>query len=835
MQSACFGQINNRLFSINYSKQDDTNNPTTTVRSYAIGDIVNPAQSSNTVDLPTTSKNEIYDFPCAFDTVKSEFYVLGINGDKVFQTINVFNAATDGLSLTYSWQILLPNTIKNKIVSIVPFSFKDYTQCVALLDTTGAIYSTCLNYNAEMSSFPYQTTGDSTETTRLAKISNQDGTGFNVIQFGYPSSTIIEFSTSEVYSNATSTITTSQHKLASVLPDPIQAYGITQRSRDLLILSNNTLFYLNVPVTGPSQTTPLSVQPTSLPSIIAPSGMGNITTISDLTTMTTMTTQHKPSPTPSSKDDNSDSENEATTTKRNTAKKTSTTLDENQGDKRKRAVTLARRDIPDSDPNTLVPNQVGLPSSAAGWDKISIFVQPANSVATKKRSLPGVDGNSGNLIIGGYNGDQFFTVSEPLSSLEYPIGPPISNPPSKTGAIVGGVVGGVAFLVILILVFVFCRRKNKRQSVPATRGPVSEVTSVVSYDKMRRHNEERGLYSRIDIPYGMIDRFEPDAPDGAAIVDPYILWNDGFHTGINENRVEAYSTRTCNDVRNSTKDNPRLYTIHYFTTANHSAFVQSIKVARALAGSPHAVKHVAAFDIQTPTNTYGYRYYWLSSICSGNQTLHRMLTHDVRMDSFYQSLVKDFDFKAWSSLSILSALADMHKYRYVHLGLSLETFVYQTSSTITDWEVCCFDQSLEIDQYSTTGIILNSMSAPELFRNSILQENGQYKVRRIAASPAMDLWSLGCIIYHLVAERPLFIDTVEANNTFMKEDSQVNAWVRTALVHIERNTDETIYKAFIPLLEFLLVVGPSERSSARELSEYWRETHRLNENVESDQ
>ncbi|OAD78665.1 hypothetical protein PHYBLDRAFT_185294 [Phycomyces blakesleeanus NRRL 1555(-)] len=843
MQSACLGQINNRLFSVNYNKKDDTTNPTTTVQSYDIADTSNPAQSTNTVNLLTTANDEIYEPVCAFDPSRSEFYVLGKNADKVSQVVNVFNVAADGLSLGYSWQIRLGNTIKDKIVSVVPFDFQDASQCVALLDINGSIYSTCRNLNGLVSRFPYQSIGSSIDTTRLARISNQGGTaGYNILQFGYTASTIIEFNTSNARSNTTSSIAVSYHKLATDLSNPVQAYEITKDSRNLLILSKNSieLFYVNVPVGQATQL--VSANPDAQPTIFGspvgvPTQLPNVTTISSLSDRKTRT------PTPTSKKPSNSVNNE---TEEYTDRPeptiisllTSLASQEKRKIKRraKRDVTPAPQASASSDPSNLVPNRVGLPSSLNDWNSISIF-----------RSIPGVDDNSGTLLIGGYNGEgQFSVLSEAIGSLEYPYSPPGSagsngptGPSSKAGPIAGGVVGGVLALALLIFLFMWCRRKNRRRkhSTVSTRSPVMEELPTTLFHNKTKYNEDRSLYIRMDIPYGMLERYEPDALNGASILDPYVLSNDTFDGSINENRIPNYATRTCMDSKNGTREHPKLYTIHYFTTANYSAFVQSIRVAKALASSPHAVKHIIAFDIQTPTANYGYRYYWVSSLCTASQTLLRMLTHDPNRDSFYEDFVSDFDFKTWSTLSILSALADMHTHRYVHLGLSLESFVYQAADSITDWRVCCFDQSLEAGTYNSTGVVLNSMSAPELFKNAILRENGHYKVSRLQANPAVDLWSVGCIIYQLAARRPLFKDSTEANKILQQDEEQINAWLTKAFLHISSSshTDgKRLADAFVPLLVRLLVVDPAHRVSAREISESWREEYQLNEDHDSE-
>ncbi|KAL0093557.1 kinase-like domain-containing protein [Phycomyces blakesleeanus] len=909
MQSACLGQINNRLFSVNYNKKDDTTNPTTTVQSYDIADTSNPAQSTNTVNLLTTANDEIYEPVCAFDPSRSEFYVLGKNADKVSQVVNVFNVAADGLSLGYSWQIRLGNTIKDKIVSVVPFDFQDASQCVALLDINGSIYSTCRNLNGLVSRFPYQSIGSSIDTTRLARISNQGGTaGYNILQFGYTASTIIEFNTSNARSNTTSSIAVSYHKLATDLSNPVQAYEITKDSRNLLILSKNSieLFYVNVPVGQATQL--VSANPDAQPTIFGspvgvPTQLPNVTTISSLSDRKTRT------PTPTSKKPSNSVNNE---TEEYTDRPeptiisllTSLASQEKRKIKRraKRDVTPAPQASASSDPSNLVPNRVGLPSSLNDWNSISIFVQPAinnnnndnsnnnssnnntnsnnsnsngsnnnnnnnnnnsssssssvnnsnsssftTASVSEKRSIPGVDDNSGTLLIGGYNGEgQFSVLSEAIGSLEYPYSPPGSagsngptGPSSKAGPIAGGVVGGVLALALLIFLFMWCRRKNRRRkhSTVSTRSPVMEELPTTLFHNKTKYNEDRSLYIRMDIPYGMLERYEPDALNGASILDPYVLSNDTFDGSINENRIPNYATRTCMDSKNGTREHPKLYTIHYFTTANYSAFVQSIRVAKALASSPHAVKHIIAFDIQTPTANYGYRYYWVSSLCTASQTLLRMLTHDPNRDSFYEDFVSDFDFKTWSTLSILSALADMHTHRYVHLGLSLESFVYQAADSITDWRVCCFDQSLEAGTYNSTGVVLNSMSAPELFKNAILRENGHYKVSRLQANPAVDLWSVGCIIYQLAARRPLFKDSTEANKILQQDEEQINAWLTKAFLHISSSshTDgKRLADAFVPLLVRLLVVDPAHRVSAREISESWREEYQLNEDHDSE-
>ncbi|KAI8339160.1 kinase-like domain-containing protein [Chlamydoabsidia padenii] len=280
-------------------------------------------------------------------------------------------------------------------------------------------------------------------------------------------------------------------------------------------------------------------------------------------------------------------------------------------------------------------------------------------------------------------------------------------------------------------------------------------------------------------------------------------------------RVPGYTTRT---IQHATNDGP-ICTLHYFTKDQRNFFLRNVNVSVCLgSSSKRIIQHHEALALESPTRHTRHQYYWITSLCNPHQSLHYLVHHQ-------QPAIVDichFDFMALSVLSILTCIRDMHASEQCHLGISLRSFYYQQASTITDWYVGGFDQSHVIGQPEGYGLCLDMYSAPELVKLS----GPDYYCHEFSPRPALDSWSLGCVIYELATKNPLFDgfdQLVQLCGNHQALTCHLNkAYERVACIH----------PSFRVCLENLLKVDPSRRASVQVVLDDWITLNSLDDDVE---
>ncbi|CAO3594145.1 unnamed protein product [Absidia cylindrospora] len=334
---------------------------------------------------------------------------------------------------------------------------------------------------------------------------------------------------------------------------------------------------------------------------------------------------------------------------------------------------------------------------------------------------------------------------------------------------------------------------------------------------------------QVHFPVGACELMEPDFFDanGTLIVNGhYQLMDDQVLTDEHA-RIPGYATRT---IQHATKDDDAsLRTLHYYPADQQNAFLRTINITVRLQESNRIISHYDALSLQSPTPRSHYQYYWISGLCMAQQSLDYLL-HD---QSDHPGIVdvRHFSFMSLTVHSILSCLRDVHALDCCHLGLSLRCFYFQHVSAITDWYIGRFDQAHVIGQPEGYGILLDEYSAPELVKTSTTTTTTTTTTTRhyctnFSPRPALDCWSLGCVIYEVATGKRLFKD-VEQLSQLCSLPSVLETHLQHAYDHVDR-----IHPSFRPCLENLLQVNPIERSSVKVVLDDWIKANQLDEDLD---
>lgn len=306
---------------------------------------------------------------------------------------------------------------------------------------------------------------------------------------------------------------------------------------------------------------------------------------------------------------------------------------------------------------------------------------------------------------------------------------------------------------------------------------------------------------QVHFPVGVSELMEPtfyDTNDTLILNGQFHFLDNATFTMEESHRIPGYTTRTIQQVAHGSS----IRTLHYYTKDQRNAFFRTVNVAVRLRTSKRIIQHHDALDLSLPTPHGGYQYFWISSLCKTEQSLHSLL-HQPAMHNTAIVDTRQPDFIALSALSILTCIRDMHAAEYCHLGLSLRSFYYHQASTITEWYVGDFDQSHVIGQPEGYSLSLDAYSAPELIQRG--QRCDQFSPRF-----TLDIWSLGCILYELVTGVPLFDDFDEAYR--LCQTAGLEAHVRRALAAVGTAG---------ACLERMLRVDPARRASVQEVLDDW--------------
>lgn len=412
--------------------------------------------------------------------------------------------------------------------------------------------------------------------------------------------------------------------------------------------------------------------------------------------------------------------------------------------------------------------------------------------STDGTSLQGVSGNTSDFVPSS-------TSNNGGSSTE----PSATNAPdesnggsNRAGVIAGAVVGSIvgAALIIGIFAWLFCRRRRRRSDrtgdfliVDGEKGEremplLSLLSSVPRVQQLHVNSDE-------------LASLEPDATSSSTVLEKM-----GYLPVSGPANLQQQDNRHAR--RNFTK-NGSLYTLHYFSYTALDAFMRNIKTM-GVARSNRFIKQYDAFDLNTPTPRGGYRFLWITSPCTPDHSLE----HILDPNTYAPIDPHDFAFKAWSVFAMLEAVRDLHAQRIAHLSISPLCFYFENAETVSDWQLGDFDQAA-INGETATNPRLNVCSAPEMLTSAMSVKRRNY--HRLVVSQAMDIWSLGCVVYQ-----------VATGKRFQMDLKRLDALVAAACQEAGA-VDHT----FQVLLERMLQPDPVKRDTAENLAAYWKEANGL--------
>ncbi|KAI8393494.1 kinase-like domain-containing protein [Radiomyces spectabilis] len=397
--------------------------------------------------------------------------------------------------------------------------------------------------------------------------------------------------------------------------------------------------------------------------------------------------------------------------------------------------------------------------------------------------------------------------------------PSSSGSKPNAGAIAGGVIGGVVAIALIAGLFFFCRRRRRHSFSKAAKGesmklaPSSQnfiasrdIESTFILDESENLSEkvpnapwhqtwlkEPPGVTHLTTNPGDRPTYEPNAPAHTTFM------NASFELSEAPPVYEAvYAIRQCSG-------NKQPYTVHYFTQDNRDAFIRSVTSAQILS-SPRIIEHHMAIALDQPTPK-GYQYLWLTSTVFPHQSLRHFL---------FESTVRAIDpsrfvFQSWSVYSILNAIGEMHAQGRVHMNLNLDSFFYEKPSTITEWHLTGLQQSCRIGEtIKLTSVDVNA--APEISTHS-----------GVVAHPAMDIWALGCIVYCIATQRPLF-DSIQQRTSLFANPAQLNTHIDNAIAVASQ-----VHPSYQRLLAVMLQPLHSDRQTINQLASYWAKANELYE------
>ncbi|CAO3618969.1 unnamed protein product [Cunninghamella blakesleeana] len=313
---------------------------------------------------------------------------------------------------------------------------------------------------------------------------------------------------------------------------------------------------------------------------------------------------------------------------------------------------------------------------------------------------------------------------------------------------------------------------------------------------------------------------------------------------------QGYATRSAGE-----------YTIHYFKQNHVLLFLRLVEVSRFLWNQskqqPNNDHHSSAIEtkdaiVLTNPVDHGYQYLWITSKFSFQHTLHYFLFNELNptVDR------TQFSFKVWSTLSLLNSLKGMHSYGWIHCKLNTYSYYFEQPSTITDWSLCGFYQSQPISisksskssptSSSNSSPTTTSSLSPSLFissKNTVL-ELDEYSPPelikqlqpnttslkfnpKMAFTPSIDVWSLGCILYSLATGKYAFQHIQEYQ--MLLSTNQLQSKIDAML-----NEVAFVDESYKTILSRMLQIDPSKRDHLTSLIAYWVDVHNLNEDDDDD-
>lgn len=507
----------------------------------------------------------------------------------------------------------------------------------------------------------------------------------------------------------------------------------------------------------------------------------------------------------------------------------------------------------------LVPGQLSTSDSSPGSNSSSMLGKRAGSswIAisildnSEKLSVMMVDPTNPNGLSPLNNGDTFPGTSIPTSTVQ-DSGPSSASP--NIGAIVGGVIGGVVLIAICMGLLIFFRRRsrhrkynvaqansraiqpneynnyiderpsqhstpplnmvkfinqplvNKSHDIAGSSYPIPAISPLSfspiisrSTSKTLLPDYTQRLLQEMNITFteysGSDARdLQTDLKGGAVLFNNrYVLTNESAI------RLSAsYSLRTASKLPDKTEQ----VSIHFFKEAAQDLQLAQVGFATKLHG-PNIVNHIQSYIL--PNNfRSGFETVSITEICSPTKSLSRLI-HPAPGDLALADATDRY-FQKLTIKSLLQTIRRLHSNEVCHLGLSVNSFFHE-GGDVTEWKLGKLEDCKVVDDYLGDCDVIET-TAPEVLNN---QETNVTKESSI--------WSLGVVIYELVAGAPLF-KTVDVARQFAKSGRQPN-------LDTVKNENAML------LLAKMLVLKPMQRGNIEELFHFW-EAHEEHADHEDD-
>ncbi len=216
---------------------------------------------------------------------------------------------------------------------------------------------------------------------------------------------------------------------------------------------------------------------------------------------------------------------------------------------------------------------------------------------------------------------------------------------------------------------------------------------------------------------------------------------------------------------------------------------EEVRLMETLKGESRVVQIDKAFQVNDPKR--GPKYYIVMKPCDPNDLFARL---------YEKRDIESFAERERLAGECLEGLAQVHGKNILHRDIKPENiFLKDGHVQIGDFGFAVEKDKVENEFCGTPGFI-----APEIFWNKL-------------ASEKSDVWSMGCVLYEVLAGRPLSFQVIkdEKNRPNLMKSLKQNS--------LDWEIEENVLEEYQSLLKQMLQVDPAKRPSAQEALNQFRE------------